>query len=70
TGGVSSPYLWLQCPSGFDSWSFFDYLLNNAEVVGTPGSGFGAQGEGYFRLTSFGSREATEEAALRLKRVL
>lgn len=70
TGGVSSPYLWLQCPDGFDSWSFFDYLLNNTEVVGTPGSGFGAQGEGYFRLTSFGSREATEDAAFRLKRVL
>lgn len=70
TGGVSSPYLWLKCPDGYDSWSFFDYLLNNAEVVGTPGSGFGAQGEGYFRLTSFGSREATEEAASRLRRVL
>ncbi len=66
TGGTNSPYIWLKCPNGMTSWEFFDYLLNNIQVVGTPGSGFGNNGEGYFRLTSFGSKEATTEAMDRL----
>lgn len=67
TGGNSSPYIWLKCPGGVDSWTFFDSLLNDVQVVGTPGAGFGSNGEGFFRLTSFGSREATEEAVERLR---
>ncbi len=67
TGGTSSPYIWMRCPGGMDSWTFFDALLHGIQVVGTPGAGFGACGEGYFRLTSFGSREATEEAVERLR---
>lgn len=70
TGGENSPYLWLKCPNGMKSWEFFDFLLGNAQVVGTPGAGFGDAGEGYFRLTSFGSRESTLEAARRLKKLL
>lgn len=70
TGGSNSPYIWLRCPDGKQSWEFFDYLLNELQVVGTPGAGFGAQGEGYFRLTSFGSREATEEAVRRFREKL
>lgn len=70
TGGENSPYLWLKCPGGMSSWEFFDYLLNNAQIVGTPGSGFGEAGEGYFRLTSFGSRESTLEAARRFDALL
>lgn len=70
TGGENSPYLWLRCPNGMDSWTFFDYLLQNAQVVGTPGEGFGKCGEGYFRLTSFGSRKSTVEAVERLRRLL
>ena len=70
TGGSCSPYLWLKCPQGESSWSFFDRLLNNAQLVGTPGSGFGSAGEGYFRLTSFGTRENTEIAAQRLRKFL
>lgn len=66
TGGTNSPYIWLKCPNNMKSWEFFDYLLNNAQIVGTPGSGFGNNGEGYFRLTSFGSREKTVEAMDRL----
>ncbi|MCQ2754499.1 MAG: LL-diaminopimelate aminotransferase [bacterium] len=61
-GGKHSPYIWLKCPNNMKSWEFFDYLLENAQVVGTPGAGFGKNGEGYFRLTSFGSRENTIEA--------
>ena len=57
-GGKHSPYIWLKCPNNMTSWEFFDYLLNNAQVVGTPGAGFGKNGEGYFRLTSFGSKES------------
>ena len=57
TGGDNSPYIWLKCPNGMSSWEFFDYLLANANVVGTPGAGFGKNGEGFFRLTAFGSRE-------------
>lgn len=70
SGGVCSPYIWLKCPNGMDSWTFFDWLLENAQVGGTPGAGFGAEGEGYFRLTAFGSRENTEEAIERLKKIL
>lgn len=70
TGGICSPYIWLECPDGLSSWEFFDSLLENVQVVGTPGSGFGACGEGYFRLTSFGSRESTEEAVVRLEKFL
>lgn len=70
TGGESSPYIWFRCPNKQDSWSFFDRLLTGIQVVGTPGAGFGACGEGYFRLTSFGAREATEEAVERLRKFL
>lgn len=70
TGGICSPYIWLKCPNGMKSWEFFDSLLEHVQVVGTPGSGFGECGEGYFRLTSFGSREATEEAVGRLEKFL
>lgn len=70
TGGSCSPYLWLKCPGGMGSWEFFDELLNRAQLVGTPGAGFGAAGEGFFRLTSFGTRENTEIAAERLKKLL
>ncbi len=66
TGGANSPYIWLKCPDNMKSWEFFDYLLNNMQIVGTPGVGFGTNGEGYFRLTSFGSREKTIEAMDRL----
>ena len=66
TGGANSPYIWLKCPHNMKSWEFFDYLLNNMQIVGTPGAGFGTNGEGYFRLTSFGSREKTIEAMDRL----
>lgn len=70
TGGKNSPYLWLKCPKGMDSWTFFDYLLENAHVVGTPGAGFGSNGDGFFRLTAFGDQERTREAAARLKKLL
>ncbi len=70
TGGKNSPYIWLECPKGMGSWEFFDDLLENAQVVGTPGEGFGSQGEGYFRLTSFGDRENTIEAIERIKKIL
>lgn len=68
-GGQHSPYIWLKCPNNMKSWEFFDYLLENIQVVGTPGSGFGRNGEGYFRLTSFGSRENTEEAVERMDKL-
>ena len=70
TGGENSPYIWLRCPNGMTSWQFFDYLLENAQVVGTPGAGFGVNGEGYFRLTAFGSEEVTAEAVARIKKLL
>ena len=70
TGGRNAPYLWLQCPNGMDSWEFFDFLLQEAQIVGTPGEGFGACGEGYFRFSTFGSREDTLEAAHRLLTLL
>ena len=67
SGGVNAPYIWLTTPEGMTSWEFFDYLLANANVVGTPGSGFGPSGEGYFRLTAFGTYENTIEALKRIK---
>ena len=70
TGGKHSPYIWMRCPDGIGSWEFFDRLLSEANVVGTPGAGFGSEGEGYFRLTAFGSRERTAEAVLRMKAFL
>ena len=69
-GGKNSPYLWLKCPGGMTSWEFFDWLLEKAGVVGTPGSGFGQNGEGYFRLTAFGDAEKTKVAAQRLLEAL
>lgn len=66
-GGVNAPYIWLKTPNGMDSWSFFDKLLNEANIIGTPGVGFGPSGEGYFRLTAFGNRENTLEAVERFK---
>ncbi len=67
SGGVNAPYIWLQTPNHMTSWEFFDYLLENANVVGTPGSGFGPSGEGYFRLTAFGTHENTLKAVERIK---
>jgi len=67
-GGVNAPYVWLETPAGLDSWQFFDALLEKANVVGTPGSGFGSCGEGYFRLSAFGLREQVEEAIERITR--
>ena len=67
TGGNNSPYIWLKCPGGMKSWEFFDFLLNNANIVGTPGAGFGSNGEGFFRLTAFGDKDSTLEAVRRLK---
>jgi LL-diaminopimelate aminotransferase len=66
-GGVNAPYIWLKTPNNMDSWEFFDKLLNEANIVGTPGCGFGPSGQGYFRLTAFGSRENTERAVERFK---
>ena len=66
-GGVNAPYIWLQTPNKMDSWAFFDKLLTEVNIVGTPGTGFGPSGAGYFRLTAFGSRENTEEAITRIK---
>lgn len=70
TGGKNSPYIWLKCPQGMDSWLFFDYLLENIHVVGTPGAGFGENGEGFFRLTAFGDQTRTIEASERIKKLL
>lgn len=69
SGGINAPYIWLKTPDKMTSWEFFDYLLNEANVVGTPGSGFGPSGEGYFRLTAFGKYENTIEAVDRIKRL-
>lgn len=66
-GGVNAPYIWLKTPNSMDSWAFFDKLLNEVNIVGTPGTGFGPSGAGYFRLTAFGNRENTEEAVARIK---
>ena len=68
-GGVNSPYVWLKLPEGIKSWEFFDELLTKANVVGTPGVGFGPSGEGYFRLTAFGTKENTQEAIERIKKM-
>lgn len=70
TGGLNSPYIWMQCPNGMDSWTFFDYLLNETGIVGTPGSGFGKNGEGFFRLTAFSTYENTAEAMKLLNQLL
>lgn len=70
TGGKNAPYIWMKCPDKMSSWEFFDFLLEKAQIVGTPGEGFGECGEGYFRFSTFGSLEDTEEAAKRLKRLL
>ncbi len=69
SGGVNAPYIWLKTPGSMSSWEFFDYLLKEANVVGTPGSGFGPNGEGYFRLTAFGTYENTLEAIERIKKL-
>ena len=69
-GGKNAPYIWIKCPNGMGSWKFFDYLLHEIQVVGTPGEGFGACGEGYFRFSTFGSPEDTKEAAERLVKLL
>ncbi len=68
-GGKHSPYIWLKCPNNMNSWDFFDYLLKEAQIVGTPGAGFGKNGEDYFRLTSFGSKENTREAMERFVKI-
>ena len=65
-GGVNAPYIWLKTPGGMDSWRFFEALLNRFGIVGTPGVGFGPSGEGYFRLTAFGSHENTRKAMRRI----
>jgi len=66
-GGVNSPYIWMKTPNNMSSWDFFDKLMREAHVIGTPGAGFGVSGEGYFRLTAFNSRENTIEAIERIK---
>ena len=70
TGGKNAPYIWMKCPDGMGSWEFFDYILNEIQGVGTPGEGFGACGEGYFRFSTFGSPEDTKTAAQRLVELL
>jgi LL-diaminopimelate aminotransferase len=65
-GGINAPYVWVKTPQGLSSWDFFDQLLEKVNVVGTPGSGFGAAGEGYFRISAFNSRENVEEAMGRI----
>ena len=69
-GGENSPYIWLQTPKGIGSWEFFDKLLHEAQIVTTPGAGFGAAGEGYIRITAFGSHEASHEAMERIGKIL
>jgi LL-diaminopimelate aminotransferase len=69
TGGVNAPYIWMKTPNGMTSWKFFDALLERANVVGTPGAGFGPSGEEYFRLTAFGTYESTVEALDRIKKL-
>jgi LL-diaminopimelate aminotransferase len=69
-GGEHAPYVWLKTPEGLSSWDFFDQLLNQAHVVGTPGSGFGASGEGYFRLSAFNSRANIETALNRVREAI
>lgn len=69
SGGINAPYIWLKTPGKMTSWEFFDYLLENANIIGTPGSGFGPSGEGYFRLTAFGTYESTLEAMERIQKL-
>ena len=69
-GAKNSPYIWVKIPHGMKSWEFFDKLLNEAGVIGTPGVGFGDCGEGFFRLTAFGSKENSVEAIARIKKVI
>ena len=69
-GGVNSPYIWLQCPNNMNSWDFFDMLLEKANIVGTPGVGFGKNGEGCFRFSCFGERQNVLEAADRLSKIM
>ena len=69
-GGKNAPYIWMKCPSNMSSWEFFDYLMEEIQVIGTPGEGFGASGEGFFRFSTFGSEEDTKEAARRLIKLL
>lgn len=70
TGGTNSPYIWFKCPKGMESWDFFDKLLEDVQVVGTPGAGFGQNGKNFFRLTAFNTKENTQEAMERLKRLV
>ncbi|MBO4409058.1 MAG: LL-diaminopimelate aminotransferase, partial [Clostridiales bacterium] len=70
TGGKNSPYVWIKCPGDMSGWDFFDYLLKEVQVVGTPGEGFGESGAGYFRITSFGTHENTIKACERLDSLL
>nr|WP_297280584.1 LL-diaminopimelate aminotransferase [uncultured Butyricicoccus sp.] len=70
TGGTNSPYVWMKCPHGMDSWAFFDFLLAQAQVVGTPGAGFGQNGNDFFRLTAFGDCNQTREACIRLQNLI
>lgn len=70
TGGTNSPYIWLRCPSGMTSWEFFDYMIEKMQIVGTPGAGFGKNGEGYFRLSAFGSRDNVLLAVKRMEEQL
>ena len=69
-GGVDAPYVWLRTPGGISGWQFLDFLLEHAQVAGTPGEGFGPSGAGYFRLTAFGTAEHTQEAVARICRAL
>ena len=69
TGGENSPYIWLKCPGGRESWDYFDYLLDKAQVVGTPGAGFGQNGRNFFRLTAFGDHQRTKEAVRRIRKL-
>jgi len=68
-GGVNAPYIWLKTPGNLSSWEFFDHLLTKANVVGTPGAGFGACGEGYFRLSAFGETDQVREAVERISKL-
>ena len=70
SGGVNAPYIWVKTPAGLGSWEFFDLLLEKANVVTTPGAGFGPSGEGYIRVTAFGDAQATQEAVERIVSVL
>ena len=67
-GGVNSPYIWLKCPDSMGSWEFFDLMLNECNIIGTPGEGFGENGEGFFRLSGFGNTERTLEALDRIEK--